>query len=155
MYVSLIRMSWKITLKQSYKIHREADWKGERAPSFQILLQYLTRPVIPGRGAADTTSAVGVVTTVSSGTWGRSSQLMVPEAQLQGSSAGSGPGPIAGEHYHPLHLLSWLFLSTMTGKCQAERLLAPCVRLHLAVRSRPPRGAGGQKVSVEYQPQIV
>lgn len=116
---------------------------------YRSFSKHLTRPTMPGRWAAATTLAAGVITTVSTVTWGRSSQLMVPETQLQGSSAGSDPGPIVREHYHPLHLLAWLFLSTVTGKCQAERLLAPCVRLHSSMRSRPPRGAGGQKVSAE------
>lgn len=61
---------------------------------------------MPGRGAAATALAVGVVTTVSSITWGCSSKLMVTEAQPQGSSAGSDPGPVVGERYHPLHLLA-------------------------------------------------
>lgn len=69
---------------------------------------------MPGSRAAATTLAVVVslvsgVTTVSRVTWDLSSKLMVPKAQLQGSSGsdlGSDPGQVAGEHYHPLPLLA-------------------------------------------------
>jgi len=43
---------------------------------------------------------------MSSVTWVCSSKLMAPEAQLQQSSAGSDPGPVVGQHYHPLLLLA-------------------------------------------------